>query len=259
MSFPAGFSATAFDDALATGGIGRNLIYRTTVDTTMVLARSEADAGAPHGTLVLAEEQTAGRGRRGRTFFSPPAENLYFTLILRTPLETHRRLPIATPLAVAQAIRAEGVDARIKWPNDIWIGERKVCGMLIDAEITAEGGLAFVGIGINVNGDMSDNAELRDIAVSIAQALAHRVSRERLLARICNEFERVIELPAAELAEEYRLASMVLGRDITVHAMGKEPYEAVALTIEDDGGLRVRRADGTEETLVAADVSIRPG
>ncbi len=225
----------------------------------MVLARSEADAGAPHGTLVLAEEQTAGRGRHGRSFFSPPAENLYFTLILRTPLDVHRRLPMVMPLAVVEAIRAEGIDARIKWPNDIWIGERKVCGMLIDAEIGAEGGLSFVGIGINVNGAMAANVELRDIAISMAEVLGHPVSRERLLARICNEVQRALEIPAQELSEAYRLASMILGRRVTVQTMSKEPYEALALSVDDDGALRVRRDDGTEETLVAADVSVRPG
>jgi BirA family transcriptional regulator, biotin operon repressor / biotin---[acetyl-CoA-carboxylase] ligase len=247
-----------FEQALRTAAVGRRLLYRDTVDTTMLLARSEADAGAPHGTLVLAEEQTAGRGRHGRTFYSPPAENLYFTLILRTPLEMHRRLPVATPLAVVLAIQAEGVEARIKWPNDIWVEGRKLCGMLIDAEISAEGGLAFVGIGINVNGDPSLNPELRDTATSVAGELGHAVSREVILAHVCNELERALDLEKAGLAEAYRAASMVLGRRITVHPVAGEPYEALAAGIEDDGGLRIQRDDGREETLLAAEVSIRP-
>jgi BirA family biotin operon repressor/biotin-[acetyl-CoA-carboxylase] ligase len=253
------FSIPAFESALTTRALGRRLVYRQQVDTTMVLARSEADAGAPHGTLVLAEEQTAGRGRRGRTFYSPPAENLYFTLILRTPIDVHRHLPVATPLAVARAVKAEGVAAQIKWPNDIWVAQRKLCGMLIDAEISAEGGLALAGIGINVNGDPSLNPELRDTATSIARELARPVPREQLLARVCNELEGTLALEPAVLAEAYRAASMVLDRRVTVHPVSGEPFEALAVAIEDDGALRITHDDGRQESLLAAEVSIRPG
>src|SRR5207244_793702 len=121
-SFPtmSAFDPAAFQAALNTRTIGRFLLYRPSIDTTMRLARREADEGAPDGTLVLAEEQTAGRGRRGRGFFSPPGENLYFTLLLRRPAPVHGALPVAVPVAVCEAVRAEGLDARIKWPNDIW-------------------------------------------------------------------------------------------------------------------------------------------
>ncbi|MEO9254466.1 MAG: biotin--[acetyl-CoA-carboxylase] ligase, partial [Tepidiformaceae bacterium] len=204
------------------------------------------------------EEQTAGRGRRGRSFYSPPAENLYFTLILKTPIDVHRRLPMSAPLAVVLAIQTEDIDARIKWPNDIWVGQRKLCGMLIDAEVSTEGGLALVGIGINVNGNPSLNPELRDIATSLARELGRRVSRELLLARVCNEFEKILELDQAALAAAYRAASMVLGRRVTVHPLGGDSFEAEAVGVDDDGALRVRHDDAREESFLAADVSIRP-
>jgi len=252
------FSFAAFQQELTSVSIGRTMLYRAVTETTMTLARREADEGAPHGTLVLAEEQTLGRGRRGRSFDSPAAQNLYFTLVLRYPVEVHRQLPVALPVAVATALVEEGVDARIKWPNDVWAGDLKLCGMLIDAELSAAGCVALAGIGINVNGDPALNPELVGIATSARRELGHAVLRERLLARVCNEIEASTALEALDLATAYRRLSMVLGREVTVHPASGGPYPAHALAIEDDGALRIRRADGHEETVVAADVSVRP-
>lgn len=258
MSQPPPFDLDAFQSALATREIGRRVVYLETVGSTMDVAREEAAAAAPHGTLAFAEEQTAGRGRRGRAFYSPARRNLYFTFVLRLPLALHRRLPVILPVAVARAIRAEGVDARIKWPNDIWIGERKVCGMLIDGELTYNGGLGFPGIGINVNGDPSDNEDLRGIATSLRSELGREVAREPLLASICNELEHLLHGRPAGLIEEYRALSCILGRSVTVTPAGEEPFEAAALSISDDGELMVRRENGLVVAINAADVSVRP-
>jgi BirA family biotin operon repressor/biotin-[acetyl-CoA-carboxylase] ligase len=253
------FDARRFQDALKTEAIGRYLVYRAVTETTMVLARGLAEDGTPHGTLALAEEQRAGRGRRGRTFFSPPGENLYFTMVLRLPMETHRSLPVAVPVAVCNAIRREGAEAWIKWPNDIWIGERKACGILIDAE-TGEGSpIAFPGIGINVNGDPTVNPELSVTATSLRRELGHRVERESLLAAVCNELERVLALPSDELVAEYRELSMILGRAVTVHPAGGEVWTGEAVRIAEGGELVVMRDGAGEEVVAAADVSVRPG
>jgi BirA family biotin operon repressor/biotin-[acetyl-CoA-carboxylase] ligase len=248
----------AYRSCLTTREIGQNLLYHESVGSTMDIAREQAAKGAPHGTLVFAEEQTAGRGRRGRVFFSPPNENLYFTLVLRLPLAVHRRLPVILPLAVVRAVRAEGADAEIKWPNDIWIGERKVCGMLIDGELTHDGGLGLPGIGINVNGDPTINPELTEIATSIAKELGHQVSRERVLAGVCNGLEQLFAKAMPALIAEYRSLSCTLGREVTVAPLGAEKYEASALGISDDGELMVRRSNGLVVAVNAADVSIRP-
>jgi BirA family biotin operon repressor/biotin-[acetyl-CoA-carboxylase] ligase len=239
------FSARKFQDALHTDAIGRYFVYRSVTETTMVLARGLADGGAPHGTLALAEEQRAGRGRRGRSFYSPPGENLYFTLVLRLPMEKHRALPLSVPLAVCRAIRATGADACIKWPNDIWVGERKVCGMLIDAEIGEGGPIAFPGIGINVNADPTVNPELRDTATSLQRELGRHMGREALLASVCNELERALELPHDDLVAEYRTLSMVLGRRVTVHPTGGDPWNGEALRIAGNGELVVARDGGS--------------
>jgi BirA family biotin operon repressor/biotin-[acetyl-CoA-carboxylase] ligase len=248
----------AFDRQLTTADIGRKIDYHESVLSTMDIARELAAAGAPHGTLVFAEEQTAGRGRRGRSFFSPPRENLYFTLVLRLQLAVHRRLPIVLPLAVAHALKAEGVEAQIKWPNDIWINDRKVCGMLIDGELTYNGGLAFPGIGVNANGDPTDHEELSEIATSLARELGRNVERERVLANVCNELEKLLDAPLPELVREYRALSCTLGREVTVSPVSGEAFTASALSISDDGELMVRRANGLVVAINAADVSVRP-
>ncbi len=138
---------------LKTNFVGRSVTYQDSVDTTMAVAADEASAGAPEGAVVVAEEQTAGRGRMGRSWVSPPGDNLYFTLILRPTLEQLRYLAVIAPLAVSLAIEeTTGLMPRIKWPNDVLIGDRKVCGVLVETNLTGdEVQNALIGIGINVN------------------------------------------------------------------------------------------------------------
>ncbi|MEO8540290.1 MAG: biotin--[acetyl-CoA-carboxylase] ligase [bacterium] len=248
----------ALQAALKTREIGRNVVYNASIPSTMDVAREEASKGAPHGTLVFAEEQTAGRGRRGRSFYSPASQNLYFTFVLRLPLAIHRRLPVILPLAVARAIRGTGATAEIKWPNDIWIDGKKVCGMLIDGELTYNGGLAFPGIGINVNGDPAENPDLAGVATSLANETGGDLAREPLLAAVCNELEALLSVPQPDLVSEYRELSCTLGRDVLVTPSGAEPFEARAMSISDDGELMVRRPNGLVVAVNAADVSIRP-
>jgi len=251
------FDVRAYQSQLATRWVGRFLVYRFTVGSTMDLARREAAEGGPHGTLVMAEEQTAGRGRKGRSFFSPRGENLYVTYLLRLDEEQYRRLPLAVPLAACRACEAECPDVRIKWPNDLWIGTEKVSGMLVDVEFEGTDIVAFPGIGINVNGDPTVVPELRGIATSLRRALGRTVSREGVLARLSNELEYWLSAPWAELARAYRERNFLLGREIVVHPPTGEPYPARAVDIADDGSLVVE-AGGRREALRAAEVTVRP-
>ena len=252
------FDRDRFAAALRAAALGRDFRHVRETPSTMDLARAAAAEGAPHGTLILAEAQTAGRGRRGRGFFSPPGGSLYVTLILRPSREAYARLPLAVPLAVCRACAAEGVDARIKWPNDVWVGERKLSGMLIDGE-TGPGGLtAYAGIGLNVNADPTADPALRDTAASLSRELGREVAREPLLARICDELEAALALPEAELLEAYRALSLVLGRCVTVEE-ADGAYAARAVAIAPDGALVVEREGGERLAVLAADVSVRPG
>ena len=254
---PPDFDRDRFADCLHTAALGRDLRYVRETTSTMDLARAAAAEGAPHGAIILAEMQTAGRGRRGRGFFSPPGGSLYVTLILRPSREGYGRLPLAVPLAVCRACEAEGVDARIKWPNDIWAGARKLCGMLIDAGTGPDGLVACAGIGINVNADPTADPALRDTATSLSRELGREVAREPLLGRVCDEIEAALDAPGDELAAAYRERSLVLGRRIVVEE-AEGAFEARALDIAPDGALVVERDGGERLTVLAADVSVRP-
>lgn len=251
------FDASRFQAALTTRTLGRFLEYRPSVDTTMRLARRAADEGAAHGTLVLADEQTAGRGRQGRSFVSPAGHNLYFTLVLRGTAASLRYLSLAVPVAVCSAIREEDVDARVKWPNDVWIEGLKVSGMLIDAEGSGDVMTAFPGIGINVRTDFSHIADLAPIAISLETVLGRPVDRETLLARVCNDLEGSLLMAPHLLLERYRALSLVVGQPVEVTFRDGTAFAGVAEDIDHDGGLRVRRGSRLE-VVHAADVSLRP-
>ena len=249
------FDADRFASILRAAAIGRDLRCVRETPSTMDLAREAADAGAPHGAIVLAEAQTAGRGRRGRGFFSPPGGSLYATLVLRLPREAHARLPLAVPLAVCRACAAEGVDAGVKWPNDVLVGGRKLAGVLIDGESGPAGLVARVGVGVNVNADPTADPALRGMATSLARELGHTVAREPLLAHICEELEAALALPADALVAAYRERSLVLGRAVVIED-ADGAWEARALDVAPDGALVVER-DGERRTVLAADVSLR--
>lgn len=252
------FDSSPFEAALTTKLLGRRFVHLESTPSTMEDARAAADAGSPHGTLILAEEQTAGRGRRGRSFLSPPGENLYFTFVLRLAARQAPLVPIAVPLAVVEPCRRLSLDARVKWPNDIWVGDRKLSGMLIDAESSADGVVAFPGIGINVNGDPGLNPELANIATSVRTELGHPVVREHLLAEICNELERRLDQPVEDLLLAYTEHSLVLGREIAVSEPGRATFTALAVRLDATGSLVVRLESGEERVVQAADVSVRP-
>ncbi|ELR12898.1 biotin/lipoate A/B protein ligase family protein [Acanthamoeba castellanii str. Neff] len=152
------FNVDAFVKSLTTRALGRRVEYRTRVASTMDVGAQLLSEGAPHGTLVLAEEQAAPQARKqGRTWSSTPRGNLY-----------------ASAVAVVRACEDAGVqEARVKWPNDVWIGHRKVSGMIMrtEKELDVDSWKAQIGIGINVNEDMSAHPDLRDVAVSVGQAL----------------------------------------------------------------------------------------
>ncbi len=164
------------------------------VDSTNARARELAEAGAPHGTVVTAAEQTAGRGRQGRSWTAPPGKALLYSAVVR-PLDERHLLPLAVPLAVCEAAEelAPGVECQIKWPNDIWIEDRKVAGVLIEARPPnqaqaggkrSQDGWAVIGVGLNLSISPSEfPPDLRDTAISLLGALAgSRESSRRSLA-----------------------------------------------------------------------------
>jgi len=227
----------------------------------MDVARREAEEGAPEGTVIIAEEQTAGRGRLGRAWVSPAGQNLYVTVVLKPSAELVRRLSIVAPLAVCCAVESEtGLAPRIKWPNDVLLNGRKLAGILIENEFS--GGVprySLVGIGVNVNYDVGAVAEIAEIATSIKQELGRDVSREELLALSLNHFE---ELSAEASKGEAVLSAWkerldTLGSYVTI-SFREQREEGTAEDVDADGNLLLRRDDGSLLTFEAGEVSLRP-
>jgi BirA family biotin operon repressor/biotin-[acetyl-CoA-carboxylase] ligase len=260
------FSKPLFSWNLHTDYVGRRFIYRPSTESTMDDARSMLQRWRfQDGAVMLAESQTAGRGRDGRSWVSPPDVNLYFTVILRTGERDPRLLSYVTPLAVAEAIEATATahDAALrvdlKWPNDAQIDGRKVAGVLIETASSPEGEpVALVGVGINVNFDPAAYPEVADIATSVKQALGFEVPREVLLARFCDQLERLYEEAASGSRrpfEAWKQRLVTLGSEVVATGSGRE-LRGVAVDVTDNATLVIETPDGVRHTVEAGDVSL---
>lgn len=250
---------------LATEFLGQELLCFAEVTSTNEKAKEVALAGAPEGMVVVAEKQLAGRGRLARSWSSPAGLGLWFSLILRPPLEPAQtpQLTFVSAVAVCQALRkATGLDLRLKWPNDLLWQGRKVSGILTElgAEI-AEVNYVVVGIGLNVNQTESDFIpEIRERASSLALAGGRTWSRVSLLQALLEEYEKQYQLYLSQgfgpILEAWRELNITLGREVTVNTR-EARFVGVAEEIDHFGCLLVRKDSGELVTLIAADVSLR--
>lgn len=237
-----------------------------TVDSTNNRLRELALGGAPTGQIVLANAQTAGRGRRGRAFASPKQQGIYLSVLLRpdSPPADIAEITAWTAVAVNNAIESVcGIRAGIKWVNDLILNRKKICGILTEMSVESESGYVqsvIIGIGINVNGKKEDfPQELQSIATSLAAETGKPVVRARLAAALIRELDRLSlawqkEKPAYLAA--YRQDNITVGREILV-LRGTEKIPAYAAAIGDDFSLQVRYADGRFENLSGGEISIR--
>jgi BirA family biotin operon repressor/biotin-[acetyl-CoA-carboxylase] ligase len=258
---PDRLSAAKLLASLRTSVMGRNLRLYDVVDSTQTIAKQLAAEGAPEGTVVIAEQQTAGRGRMGRAWHSPKGKGIWMSLLLkpRIPIHFTPQLTLLVAVAVCRTLRrVAGVTAAIKWPNDLLIDGRKVCGILL--EITAEDERlrsVIAGIGISVNLTEDDYPEhLKPIATSLRIAAGKEFDRTELIAAVLEEFERIYRLYHEEGFEPIRTAwealTISLGRGIRAGSP-KGVVEGTALEIDDMGALVVRQADGQIVKLYSAD------
>jgi BirA family biotin operon repressor/biotin-[acetyl-CoA-carboxylase] ligase len=224
--------------------------------------KAAARAGEPEGLVIIADRQTAGRGRLRRAFFSPDGSGLYMSVLLKpeTSPAGSALITAAAAVAVAEAIeRVSGRSARIKWVNDIYLNGKKVCGILTEGAVAADGRLqyAVLGIGVNVAPPPGGFPEgLRDIACAVFEDGAPEGVRARLAAEILSHFHRFRALEERAFLPAYRERSMVLGKPIQVF-LGEEAFPARAISIDDDCRLIVETERGLL-TLCAGEVSIRP-
>lgn len=238
--------------------------YFLEIDSTNRYLKELAAAGAPEGTVVIANKQSAGRGRLGRSFFSPEEKGIYMSILLRPEIELQRSVLITSMAAVAVARAVEkvsGIPAQIKWVNDIFIHQKKVCGILTEAGINAETGsldYAVLGIGINV-GSMEFPEELQNIATSVSNECGREVSKEELTEKVLKELEGLYPtLWDGSFLKESKARSILLGKEISVldAEVPGGAYQAKAVELDDMGHLVIER-DGRREVLNSGEVSVR--
>jgi BirA family biotin operon repressor/biotin-[acetyl-CoA-carboxylase] ligase len=245
--------------------LGGRVVVRDTVDSTNQALKALAVNGEPEGAAVVSDAQTAGRGRRGRTWVSPPGCGLYISLLFRPRSwepACAPRMPLMIAVAAAEAIEAvAGIAPGIKWPNDLMLKGRKLAGILCEADMDPEQiQFIVVGIGINVRRPDPVPEEIRDTAVWLSEHVSS-VDRNALARELLSHIEaryRQMDTPEGWRAvlEAWREKSLTLRRDVTItDASGA--WQGEALDIDDTGGLIVRDRNGDIRTLLAGDVSLR--
>lgn len=258
---PANLVSATLRGGLFTRKIGKRVLFFQELDSTMDEALRQADAGGEDGTVIVAETQTASRGRMGRTWVSQP-RNLYLSVLVYPTLNTLPFLSCIGALVTVRAIRkAAGVSARIKWPNDVLVGGKKVAGILVESAISGDAvHHAIVGIGINVALETQSVDEIASFATGLDAEAGRAVSRENLLRQLLQEFDSLyLKLLQGDTPmEAWRGLLDTLGQRIQV-TWRQDKFIGYAEDLDDLGNLLLRLDDGQLITLTAGDVTLETG
>jgi BirA family biotin operon repressor/biotin-[acetyl-CoA-carboxylase] ligase len=239
------------------------IIYSESMTSTNIVLKQAAESGAVHGTVALCEEQTAGRGRRGRNWVSPKGQGLWVSLLLRPMLPPGRAqlITFAAAIAMAEAVEKEtGLDILIKWPNDLVLQGKKVCGILLELSGDVET-IAYVVIGTGLNvGEKAYPPELSASAVSLQEVLGRKVERAPVLRSYLAAMEKHMDILSWEglpgILQAYERKSCTLQRAVRVSGGGEE-FLGTAAGWDENGALLVKLEDGTIRHVLAGDVSVR--
>ncbi|MFZ5644932.1 MAG: biotin--[acetyl-CoA-carboxylase] ligase [Bacillota bacterium] len=250
-------------DGLNTDIIGNTVYFYESLASTNREARDLAQAGAPGGTLVVAEEQTGGRGRMGRGWFSPKGTGIWCSLVLRPEISPGQAPPVTmlTAVAVASAIeKASGVRPGIKWPNDLLANGKKICGILTEMSAEIERiNYLVVGIGINVN-TPAFTEELKDNATSLCLIRGEAISRLEIIKQLLREFEHYyllwMDKGFEPILEEWKKRCITLHRPVRVSTY-REFWDGWAEDVDKSGALILRTEDGKLKHFMAGEVSLK--
>ena len=256
------YNETTIADQIHTKWAGKTVHFARETDSTNLWIKRLAKEGASEGTLALAEFQSAGRGRLGRSWEVPEGTSVMMSILLRPKFEPQYAptLTLVMGMAVAKAVKNLGFDVSIKWPNDVVVSHKKICGILTEMGVR-DGKIdyAVIGVGINVN-IKEFPEEMADKATSLYLESGKEFDRSQIPGLVMEAFEKYYEKFAATcdlsgLKEEYE--SILANYNQPVRVLAKEPYEGVARGITDGGGLLVEKNDGTIVAVSAGEVSVR--
>ena len=256
------YNETTIADQIHTKWAGKTVHFARETDSTNLWIKRLAKEGASEGTLALAEFQSAGRGRLGRSWEVPEGTSVKMSIILRPKFEPQYAptLTLVMGMAVAKAVKNLGFDVSIKWPNDVVVSHKKICGILTEMGVR-DGKIdyAVIGVGINVN-IKEFPEEMADKATSLYLESGKEFDRSQIPGLVMEAFEKYYEKFAATcdlsgLKEEYE--SILANYNQPVRVLAKEPYEGVARGITDGGELLVEKTDGTIVAVSAGEVSVR--
>jgi BirA family biotin operon repressor/biotin-[acetyl-CoA-carboxylase] ligase len=262
VSIPVSLHASTILPHLKTEWLGQTLSVYEEVESTQYIAHRLAQEGAATGSVVIADHQSAGKGRMGRKWHSPPGTGVWMSIILRPdiPLSSTPQLTLLSSVAVLKGIiKATSVEAGIKWPNDVMIGRRKVAGILTELSAEADRvNYVIIGVGINVNQTEEDYpVELREIATSLCIEKGEPIQRNQLIVHILKEWEELYEmymkhgfLPIKTLWEAYAVS---IGKTIVARTLHGH-YEGLAKGITEEGVLLLEDAGGTIHKIYSADI-----
>ena len=256
------YNETTIADQIHTKWAGKTVHFARETDSTNLWIKRLAKEGASEGTLALAEFQSAGRGRLGRSWEVPEGTSVMMSILLRPKFEPQYAptLTLVMGMAVAKAVKSLGFDVSIKWPNDVVVSHKKICGILTEMGVR-DGKIdyAVIGVGINVN-IREFPEEMADKATSLYLESGREFDRSQIPGLVMEAFEEYYEKFAATcdlsgLKEEYE--SILANYNQPVRVLAKEPYEGVARGITDGGELLVEKTDGTIVAVSAGEVSVR--